>query len=172
MIGSFSEPLYLVCENVRSLYNVGALFRTAEGAGVTRLYLVGYTPQPPRPEIAKVALGAERSVPWEHWAQGWRLIERLKGQGVQIVALENHVAGRISTNYRRFRPRFPLALLVGNEVSGLSVGLLRRSDRIIELPMHGWKRSLNVAVATGIALYELDRWRHCDGEGSDKERGF
>ncbi len=159
MTRSFSEPLYLICEDVRSLYNVGALFRTAEGAGVTRLYLVGYSPQPPRREISKVALGAEWSVSWEHWAQGWRLIERLKSQGVQIVALENHVTGRISINYRRLRPRFPLALLVGNEVSGLSAGLLRRSDQLIELPMHGAKKSLNVAVACGIALYELDRWR-------------
>lgn len=159
MVEPFADSLYLVCENIRSLYNIGAIFRTADGARVTRLYLCGYTPQPPRREISKVALGAEESVPWEYWAQSWRLVEHLRAEGLQIVALENRVPARESMDYRQFRPRYPLALLVGNEVSGLSASLLRRANCIIELPMHGQKESLNVSVACGIALYELDRWR-------------
>jgi tRNA G18 (ribose-2'-O)-methylase SpoU len=155
----FADPLYLVCENIRSLYNVGAIFRTADAAGVTRLYLCGYTPQPPRREISKVALGAEESVPWEYHAQGWRLVEQLKRRSLQVVALENRIPGQTALDYRRLRPRYPLALLIGNEVTGLSSGLLRRADQIIELPMRGQKESLNVSVACGIALFELNGWR-------------
>jgi tRNA G18 (ribose-2'-O)-methylase SpoU len=155
----FDDALYLVCENIRSLYNVGAIFRTADAAGVTELYLCGYTPHPPRKEISKVSLGAEESVPWEYHQQSWHLIEHLKVQGVQIVALENRVVCQSTLDFHRFRPCFPAALLLGNEVTGLSDGLLRRADGIIELPMYGQKESLNVAVACGIALYELNRWR-------------
>jgi len=154
----FAQELYVICQNIRSLYNVGSIFRTADGAGVTKLYLCGYTGHPPRKEISKVALGAEESVPWEHHPQAWRLIERLRAQGVQIVALENNIGGE-SLDYRRFRPRFPLALLLGNEVKGLSDKLLKRADAIIHIPMYGRKESLNVAVAFGIAVYELNRWR-------------
>lgn len=144
----------MVCHNIRSLYNVGSIFRTADAAGVTKLYLCGYTGRPPRREISKVALGAEEMVPWEHHYQTWWVLERLRSQGVQIVALENCVEGSI--DYRRLRPRFPLALLLGNEVRGLSPGLLRRSDVVIHIPMHGRKESLNVAVAFGIAVYGLN----------------
>jgi tRNA G18 (ribose-2'-O)-methylase SpoU len=150
----FTQELYVVCHNIRSLYNVGSIFRTADAAGVTKLYLCGYTGHPPRREISKVALGAEEMVPWEHHYQTWRVLERLRSQGVQIVALENCVEGSI--DYRRLRPRFPLALLLGNEVRGLSPGLLRRSDVVIHIPMHGRKESLNVAVAFGIAVYGLN----------------
>lgn len=153
----FKEELYVVCHNIRSLHNVGSIFRTADGAGVTKLYLCGYTGRPPRPEIQKVALGAERTVPWEAHHQTWRVLDRLKSWGAQIIALENNVPG--SVDYREVRPRFPVALLLGNEVEGLSRGLLRRADVVMSLPMHGSKESLNVAVAFGIAVYELNRWR-------------
>jgi len=146
-----------VCHNIRSLHNVGSIFRTADGAGVTRLFLCGYTGHPPRPEIAKVALGAERSVPWERHYQTWRVLDRLRAQGVQIIALENNLEG--SVDYREVRPRFPVALLLGNEVEGLSKGLLQRADVIMHIPMHGTKESLNVAVAFGIAVYKLNERR-------------
>ncbi len=153
----FTQALYVVCHNIRSLHNVGSIFRTADGAGVTKLYLCGYTGYPPRKEIRKVALGAENTVPWEHHYQTWRVLDRLKAQGVQIIALENNIPG--SVDYREVRPRFPLALLLGNEVEGLSPGLLKRADVVMHLPMHGTKESLNVAVAFGIAAYKLNEWR-------------
>jgi 23S rRNA (guanosine2251-2'-O)-methyltransferase len=154
----FAQELYVVCHNIRSLYNVGSIFRTADAAAVTRLYLCGYTGHPPRREISKVALGAEKTVLWERHAQTWRLLERLKAGGVQIVALENNIASP-STELYRFRPQFPVALLLGNEVSGLSPALLERADCIVHIPMYGQKESLNVAVACGIAVYELNRGR-------------
>lgn len=154
----FTEKFYVICDNIRSTFNVGAIFRTADAAGITKIYLCGYTPCPPRSEIEKVALGAEKAVPWEHVAQTWRLLERLKAQGVQIVALENNL-DLPTIDYREFIPQFPLALVLGNEVTGLSQALLKRADAIITLPMHGAKESLNVAVAFGITTYRLNERR-------------
>ncbi len=154
----FTEEFYVVCDNIRSTFNVGAIFRTADAAGITKIYLCGYTPTPPRHEIEKVALGAEKTVPWEHVAQTWRLLERLKAHNVQIVALENNI-GVPTRDYRDFLPNFPIALVLGNEVTGLSHPLLQRADAIISLPMHGKKESLNVAVAFGIAAYRLNEHR-------------
>lgn len=154
----FTQELYVVCHNIRSLHNVGSIFRTADAAAVTRLYLCGYTGHPPRKEISKVALGAERTVPWEHQAQTWKLLKRLKSWGVQIVALENNLDVP-SIDLFHFHPQFPLALLLGNEVGGLSPALLNRADQIVHIPMYGRKESLNVAVAFGVAIYELNRWR-------------
>lgn len=154
----FTQELYAICHNIRSLHNVGSIFRTADAAGITKLYLCGYTGCPPRKEISKVALGAEKTVPWEHHTHTWRLLERLKAGGVQVIALENNIDSP-STELYRFRPQFPAALLVGNEVSGLSPALLNRADQIVHIPMYGRKESLNVAVAFGMAIYELNRWR-------------
>ena len=152
----FSESFYVICQNIRSLHNVGSIFRTADAAVITKLYLCGYTPAPPRYEIGKVALGAELNVPWEHHAQVWRLIEKLRSNGVQIVALENNVE---SVSIYKFKPKFPLALIVGNEVGGLSPAILQRADAVVHLPMHGKKESLNVSVAFGITAYELNKHR-------------
>lgn len=153
-----TQELYVVCHNIRSLYNVGSIFRTADATGVTKLYLGGYTGYPPRKEIEKTALGAEGYVPWEHHPQTWRLLARLKAQGVHIVALENNVR-RASLDIYEFAPAFPLALLLGNEVRGLSEAMLRRADRVVHIPMYGRKESLNVAVAFGVAVYALNRHR-------------
>lgn len=154
----FTQKFYVVCDNIRSTFNVGAIFRIADAAGITKIYLCGYTPCPPRYEIEKVALGAEKTVPWERVPQTWRLLERLKAQGIQIVALENNL-DLPTTDYCEFVPRFPIALILGNEVTGLSQALLKRADAIISLPMHGTKESLNVAVAFGIATYRLNEQR-------------
>ena len=154
----FNEELYVICHNIRSLHNVGSIFRTADAAGVTRIYLCGYTGYPPRKEISKVALGAEKTVSWERHAQTWRVLERLRASGVEVVALENHLDSP-SMDFRLFRPQFPAALLLGNEVRGLSPTLLKRADKIAHIPMYGQKESLNVAVAFGIAIYELNRGR-------------
>ncbi len=152
----FGEAFYVICQNIRSTHNVGSIFRTADAAAVTKIFLGGYTPSPPRYEISKVALGAELSVPWESCTQVWRQIETLRRAGIQLVALENNVE---SLSIYRFRPRFPLALLLGNEVEGLSPALLARTDAIVHLPMYGKKESLNVSVAFGIAAYELNKLR-------------
>ncbi len=150
------DAFYVVCPDIRSLYNVGSIFRTADALGVTQLFLCGYTGRPPRKEIHKVALGAEQSVPWAHQVQAWRVVDRLKREGVRIVALERTADSHDLTVYE---PRFPLALLLGNEVDGLPKSLLQRADDVVHLPMRGIKGSLNVSVAFGAAGYLLSRGR-------------
>lgn len=142
----------VICDDIRSLFNLGSIFRTADASGVDRLYLCGITGQPGKHKaddrIAKVALGAEKIVPWEYRKQSWRLIDELKKNGFEIVSLE---LTPDSVNYVDFRPKFPLALVIGNEVAGVKKSLLSRSDKCIEIPMRGKKESLNVSVAFGIA---------------------
>jgi len=148
----------LILHNVRSAYNVGAILRTAECAGVRTVCLCGYTPDPVdrfgrvRQDVAKVALGAEELVSWEHCADIARLIPKLRKQGVTVVALEQH---KQSKDYRTFRVDRPLALVVGEEVHGIEEPLLAACDHIVEIPLMGKKESLNVSVATGIALFGL-----------------
>jgi 23S rRNA (guanosine2251-2'-O)-methyltransferase len=141
----------VVAENIRSLHNVGAIFRTADGAGVSHLFLCGCSGTPPRPEIAKVALGAEFAVAWEHaWNTGL-VLDELARLEYQIVGLESGAAIPI----HQFAPGWPLALVIGNEVGGLSAPARRRLHILVSLPMRGVKRSLNVSVAFGIAAYRL-----------------
>lgn len=147
-----TKEIYLILHNIRSAYNVGAIFRTADAAGVGRIYLTGYTPTPADPKVVKTSLGAEKSVVWEKYFNTWRLVEELKNEGVQIVALEQSAKSR---DYQRFKPKFPLAVVIGNEVKGLSANILKRCDSIWHIPMRGQKESLNVAVATGIFVYHI-----------------
>ena len=146
------REIYLICQNIRSLFNVGSIFRTADTFGVKKIYLCGITGQPPNPKIAKVALGAENSVPWEYSRNTVGIIKKLKSAGVQIVALEQ---SKKSIPINKFRPRYPVALVIGNEVSGVSPPILKISDQIIEIPMLGAKESLNVVQAMAIGLYVL-----------------
>ncbi|MBI2052915.1 MAG: RNA methyltransferase [Candidatus Ryanbacteria bacterium] len=152
------RKVFVIVHNVRSLHNVGSVFRTADGAGVTKIFLTGYTPMPVdelgrvRKEIHKTALGAEKWLSWEKTASISKLIDRLQGAGVKVVALENTKGAK---DYRVFRPSFPLALIVGNEVRGLSPAILKKCDSIVQIPMRGKKESLNVAVAFGIAIYKI-----------------
>ncbi|MEK7576192.1 MAG: TrmH family RNA methyltransferase [Patescibacteria group bacterium] len=153
------KDLSVIVHNVRSLHNVGSVFRTADGAGVSKIYLTGYTPSPldemgrARKEISKTALGAEESVKWEVIRNITTLIKWLKKSGVQIIALENT---KNAVDYRRFKPiREQAVLIIGNEVRGLSPALLKKCDVIISIPMRGRKESLNVSVAFGIAVYTL-----------------
>lgn len=147
---------YLICPNIRSLYNIGSIFRTADGAGIDKIFLTGFSGAPPNPKIEKVALGATKSVAWEYHYQTWRVIEKLKKQGFQIVALEQT---KNSVDYKKFKPKFPLALVVGNEVKGISANILKRCHKIVHLPMRGKKESLNVSVALGIAIYKFNEFR-------------
>ncbi|MBI4281600.1 RNA methyltransferase [Candidatus Uhrbacteria bacterium] len=152
--------MYAILHNIRSLHNVGSIFRTADAAGVEKLYLCGITGTPPRKEIAKVALGAEQTVAWEYVRRTGDVIKRLRKQGVRIVALERT---KNSIDYRKVLPllkgegggEVKMALLVGNEVEGLPPALLRQADTVIHIPMRGKKESLNVSVAFGIAIYQL-----------------
>ena len=146
------QLLYLICQNIRSLYNVGSIFRTADAFGVDRIFLCGFTGYPPRKEISKTALGAEKSVPWErHW-QTHEVIKQLKKLNFQVIALE---LIKTSQPLEKFKPRFPIALIVGNEKNGVSQKILKMCDKQIHIPMQGIKESLNVSVAAGIALHDL-----------------
>ncbi|MBI5621764.1 RNA methyltransferase [Candidatus Falkowbacteria bacterium] len=154
-----NQPLYFILQNIRSLYNVGSLFRSADGLGVDKIFLCGYTGTPPRKEISKTALGAETTVPWEHHHQTARLIKQLKKDGVQIVALE---LTKGAVDLKTFKPKFPLAIILGNEVLGITPAILKLADAVVQIPMRGGKESLNVSVAGGIAGYILaaQRMKH------------
>lgn len=146
----------VLLHNVRSAYNVGAIFRTAEGAGILHLYLSGYTPTPHdrfgrvRKDVVKTALGAEQLVPWSHTKQIGDAFKKIRGGGWYIVAVEQALQ---ATDYRMFRMTRPTCFVFGNEVRGLSLPVLERCDAVIEIPMCGVKESLNVAVAAGVVLF-------------------
>lgn len=146
----------IVLDNVRSRFNVGSIFRTADGAGVDKIYLGGITPAPPHPKIDKVALGAEKTVPFEQNKITWRILKKLKDNGYNIVALEQT---KKSLNYFEYKPKFPVALVLGNEVKGLSKNILKYCNEFIEIPMKGKKESLNVSVAAGIVAYEISKFK-------------
>ena len=153
-----NTDVFAILHNIRSLYNVGSMFRTADAAGVKKIFLTGYTSAPvdifglPRREILKTALGAERALPWERVRDIGKLIGKLKQEGVCVIALEQDTR---SVDYKTFKPHYPLALVVGNEVRGLSRSILNQCDAGIEIPMRGKKESLNAAVAFGVAVYGI-----------------
>lgn len=151
------KNFYVIAHNIRSLYNVGSIFRTADAYGVSKVYLTGYTGTPANPvhkiKISKVALGAEEWIPWEHNRFASIIIKRLKAKGVQIIGLENNIGK--STNIKKFKPKFPIALILGEETTGINKLLIKQCDKLIEIPMLGKKESLNVSVAFGIAAYAL-----------------
>ncbi|MFA5021353.1 MAG: RNA methyltransferase [Patescibacteria group bacterium] len=144
--------LVVVCDNIRSLYNVGSIFRTSDALGIKKIWLCGITGTPEQKGLQKVSLGAENSVAWQYQKDAWRTAEKLKKQGFQIVALE---LTEESIDVKVFKPKRKVALIVGNEVSGVSESLLKRADAIVRIPMKGIKESLNVSVAFGIAAYEI-----------------
>lgn len=148
-------PVYGLLDNIRSLYNVGSMFRTADGARLAKLYLTGYTPRPPRREIEKTALGATATVPWEYVRNPLDAVEALRRSGVRICVLEH--TDRSVVHYRLSRTDLPLCIVVGNEITGVSAELLAVADCAVEIPMYGMKQSLNAAVAFGIAVFELVR---------------
>ena len=149
------HPIAIVVDNVRSLYNVGSIFRSCDGALVEKLYLCGFSPYPPRKEIAKTALSADETVPWEYVYDVCDALRQLKTEGWRIAALE-HTTGSVSC-FEMAPDLFPLAIVVGNEVSGVSDEALALCDLAIEIPMFGTKQSLNVAVATGVICFESVR---------------
>jgi len=152
-----TKSAYLILHNIRSGQNVGSLFRTADSAGVQKIFLTGYTPTPldkyerPVKEIAKTALGAEKSIPWETCSFE-DCVLKLKKENVQMVAIEQ---AESSVPYRKVNILFPVAFVLGNEVTGLEPEVLRHCDVIAEIPMKGEKESLNVSVAGGIAIFQM-----------------
>lgn len=157
------REVVLIAHDIRSAHNVGAFLRTADGAGVTKVYLTGYTPIPSTKkyllttadkQIQKTALGAEKTVSWEQRADIFPLLGELKGAGFVCYALEQDAR---SIPYTETTDATKVVLIVGNEVEGISREVLDLCDAILEIPMHGTKNSLNVSVATGIALYELSK---------------
>ena len=147
-------PVAVVLDRVRSLYNVGAFFRTADAAGVSKLHLVGYTGRPPDPRISKTALGAEESVPWMHHDTAGEAVNQLRSEGFQIAAIETTPD---AVDIYEWRPKFPVCAVFGNEVDGVPAEIAELADVRVKIPMLGLKESLNVAVAGGVVLFELLR---------------
>ena len=145
----------VLLHNVRSLYNVGAFFRTADAVGLSRLHLSGYTGAPPSKQITKTALGSEQHVRWER-SDPLVLIEERRQARWEIAAIET-VEGAIDVF--DWQPRFPVLVIFGHEVEGLPADIVNRCDTHVRIPMVGTKRSLNVATAGGVVLYELFRKR-------------
>lgn len=146
------RSIRLLAHNIRSLWNVGSFFRTCDAMGAERLYLTGYTGHPPRKEITKTAIGSEQWVPWEHSRDPLPIIESLKKEGWQIVSLELSPS---AVDLASFQSDQRVCLIVGHELTGLPEDILATSDAIVQIPMLGKKESLNVSVATGIALHHL-----------------
>ena len=147
-------PAAVLLDNVRSMYNVGAFFRAADGVGLEKVCLCGITAHPPKKAISKTALGAEEVVAWEHDWDAMRMAERLRHDGFGIAAIETSTD---SVDLFEWQPKFPVCVAFGNEVDGLNPGLLDLAETHVRIPMLGKKTSLNVATAAGIVLYELLR---------------
>ncbi len=154
------KRLSVVLHNIRSVHNVGSIFRTADAAGVSKIYVTGFTPAPIdrfgriRKDFAKVSLGAEQSVPWEYRKNITSLLRELREQKTRVIAVEQD---EHSTDYRKLKRKGSVALVFGNEVSGIPKRILSLCDTIVEIPMRGTKESLNVSVAVGIVLFNSCR---------------
>ena len=150
--------IYLLLHDIRSAHNVGAILRTADATGVSKVYFSGFTPAPidrfgrARPDIAKASLGAEKTVPWESVVDPIELIQKLKKENVKIIALEQNEK---SIDYTKVSKTGDILVVFGREVEGIEEGILDICDEIVEIPMKGEKESLNVSVAAGILLYKI-----------------
>lgn len=153
--------LIAVLDNVRSMHNVGSLFRTADAFRLEKLCLCGITPAPPHREIRKTAIGAEESVAWEHHPEIAPLLVALKAQGYHILAVEQ-TDDSLPLDQLSVDPEGRYALVFGHEISGVSDEALAHCDRALEIPQHGTKHSLNISVAAGIALYALGKEMNFD----------
>ena len=153
-------PVAVLLDNVRSMYNVGAFFRTADAAAIEKLYLCGITGRPPRKEISKTALGAEETVAWEHTSDPVELIRSLRGRGYEIAAVETSMH---AVDLYDWAPRFPVCVAFGHEVEGLQPEISALCDTYVRIPMLGTKHSLNVATAGAIACFDVSRQRSAAG---------
>ena len=168
---SEKNPVVVILDNIRSMHNVGSVFRTADAFLIQGIFLCGYTPQPPHRDIHKTALGATETVEWTYFPTAAAAVLSLKEQGYKIFAVEQvensiplqEFAGRGSARAdpgaSAAQPSGPLAVIFGNEVSGVGDEVLKSCDGSIEIPQWGMKHSLNISVAAGIVLWELVRGR-------------
>ena len=147
-------PIIAVLENVRSAYNVGSVFRTADAFLIEAIYITGYTAKPPHKEIKKTALGAEETVDWKHFVNAAEAVQALKQEGYKVFAVEQ-VENSISLE--KFDTAGMIAVIFGNEVSGVEQSTIALCDGTIEIPQLGMKHSLNIATAVGVVLWELVR---------------
>ncbi len=147
-------PVYGLLDNIRSAWNVGSMFRTADAAGLAGLYLCGMTATPPRPDVEKTALGASSTVPWDYWRDPIEALDTIRARGIQVVALETSPD---AAPFDRFAYRFPVCFVVGHEVTGVRGDVQAACDATVAIPMHGDKHSLNVAVSFGIMAYAARR---------------
>jgi len=148
------KELHLIAHNIRSIENVGSLFRICDSLGVVKLWLTGYTAAPPDARISKVALGAERSVTFEHRTDVLEVMTELTEDGVHVFALENV---EISENLENFSAPNRMALLLGTETTGIPASLIERCEGAVKITQRGQKESLNVSVAAGIACWAILR---------------
>ena len=147
-------PISILVENVRSVHNVGSIFRSADGFGAEMIYLTGYTAFPPRQDLSKTALGAEKAVPWKHFEHSIDAAKHVLSKGISLVLLEQT---KTSKSIYDINWSFPVCFIVGNEASGVSEELSKIATVHAEIPMRGVKQSLNVSVATGVAGYEFSK---------------
>jgi 23S rRNA (guanosine2251-2'-O)-methyltransferase len=155
---SDKTPVIAVIENVRSAYNVGSLFRTADAFLLEAIYITGYTARPPHKEIKKTALGAEDSVTWQYFSNAAEAIIQLKEMGYKVYAVEQ-VANSLSLEKTVFHNEEKIAVIFGNEVRGVEQDTIFKCDGCIEIPQLGMKHSLNIATAAGVVLWEIIRTR-------------
>jgi tRNA G18 (ribose-2'-O)-methylase SpoU len=151
---SDKSPIIVVLENIRSAYNVGSVFRTSDAFLIEAIYIIGYSAKPPHKEIKKTALGAEDTVEWKHFKTSAEALEELKSKGYKIYAVEQ-VENSISLE--KFTSRDNVAIVFGNEVTGVEQSTIALCDGSIEIPQLGMKHSLNIATAVGVVLWELVR---------------
>jgi len=148
------RPIHIVLDNLRSAFNVGSIFRLADAARAAEVIPCGYTAFPPHHKLEQTSLGTTDSVPWRRFDETVSALTDIKAKGVQLVAVET---ARGATPFHRFAYSFPVALVLGNEALGVSEAALRMCDAVVEVPVFGYKNSVNVATATGIVLYDVLR---------------
>ncbi|WP_068471756.1 RNA methyltransferase [Saccharicrinis aurantiacus] len=153
---SDKTPIIVILDNVRSLNNVGSVFRTSDALRLKKIYLCGITPTPPHNDIHKTALGAEDSVDWEYSESTEEVIEKLQEKGYEVNCVEQVENSTFLTDYK-IKPQVPVALVFGNEVKGVRQEAINISDGCIEIPQHGTKHSFNISVSAGIVLWEISK---------------
>ena len=147
-------PVVVVLDNVRSMHNIGSIFRTADGFAVEKICLCGITAQPPHREIEKTALGATQSVKWDYFETPLQAIEQLRNKGYQVIAVEQAEKSIMLQNFKPVESQ-KYALVFGNEVNGVSEEVMKNIDACIEIPQFGTKHSFNIVVSAGIVLWDL-----------------